>query len=639
MNVDDKLTKILLRMFTRLISQRKELFDCIKSVLLLYKKEDLDKYYQCNLAIFELGLLAEKTEKWMTVDRVLDNIKGYRNLDEVNVNEIKADQKDFFAVYLTLYKFNHMLIDKETGDYLSQKEVNLIQTIFHSFQIENILTALLREITQEFPYDNEKAKKPNNIITNNGNSINNDVIKEEISNKPKEKENDKDYRLRDKQNNFKTSLEKLIKEIFKLFEGLVHKSSPNKSIVEVIEFAREYPYFKDLGFNKLITELSYDDKYIKLKTNFLIEMLKEHLVPDYFRQIENNFFKFKKIDSYKEQREYKHILKKTILSLKLMKNLINKISDNKILSVLIDKFVEILDNFSIFKNSNIEKGVISNNNYTKKNSLYLYTLEFTYYFLSIAYNLARKNQRLKDYVSTLFYLKNIRKIIVEIPLPYEKEQIEELQKQKLEKSTKLAPKLKFYFKLKGIGISLYYYLGYNILFQINYIEKNIKELYDILSKDLEFVESFQLGKENPKALKTKTKDNSLNNKDEEEFSEMIFNEEATIKDGYELVLASFRKALYKYFFGSIFPIIYNLKGVFKTTSEYTPHRQEFALTDLELKNFLVDYALQEKDKDIFQKIFKMLKKKESEFKKFLGFSMQNNQQNMKNEANLNIYMK
>ena len=644
MNIDDKLTKILLRMLTRLISQRKELFDCIKNVLLLYKKEDLDKYYQCNLAIFELGLLAEKTEKWMTIDRVLDNIKGYKNLDEVNINEIKADQKDFFAVYLTLYKFNHMLIDKETGDYLSQKEVKLIQTIFHSFQIENILSALLREITQEFPYENEKVKKQNNnnLITNNGNSINNDIIKEEISIKPKEKENEKDYRMKDKQNNFKTSLEKLIKEIFKLFEGLVHRSSPNQSIIEVIDFARDYPYFKDLGFNKLITELSYDEKYVKLKTNFLIDMLKEQLVQENFKQIENNFFNFQKIDSYKEQKEYKQVLKNTILSLKLMKNLITRISDNKILSILIDKFVEILDNFSIFKNSNVAKGSISNNNYTKKNSLYLYTLQFTYYFLSIAYNLARKNQRLKDYVSTLFYLKNIRNIFLEIPLPYDKEQIEELQKQKLEKSTKLAQKLKFYFKLKGIGIELYYYLYYNILFQINFIEKNIKELYEILSRDLEFVESFQLGKENPKSLKiktkTKTKESSLNNKDEEEVSEMIFNEEATIKDGYELVLASYRKTLYKYFFGGIFPIIYNLKSVFKSTSEYTPYRQEFALIDRELKSFLSNYALEERDKDIFSKIFKMIKKKDSKFKKFFGFTIANNQQNLKNETNLNIYM-
>ena len=33
MNINDKLTKVLIRMFTRLMSQRKEIFDCLKNVL------------------------------------------------------------------------------------------------------------------------------------------------------------------------------------------------------------------------------------------------------------------------------------------------------------------------------------------------------------------------------------------------------------------------------------------------------------------------------------------------------------------------------------------------------------------------------------------------------------------------------
>ena len=224
MNIDDKLTKILLRIFVRIMSQRKELFDSIKNVLLLYKKEDLDKYYECNISILELGLLAEKTEKWMTVDRALDNIRGYNDLDKVNINDIKPEQRDFFAVYLTLYKFIHMLVDKKTGDYLSLKEVKLIQTIFHSFQIENILSSLLREITQEYPDNNRdnQKKKDNNILLNiskNPNSFNYNIIKEEVSKsnikeKDNEINNEKDFRKRDQLNNYKTALEKLIKEIF-----------------------------------------------------------------------------------------------------------------------------------------------------------------------------------------------------------------------------------------------------------------------------------------------------------------------------------------------------------------------------------------------------------------------------------------
>jgi hypothetical protein len=219
------------------MSQRKEIFDCLKNVLLLYKKEDLDKYYQCNLSIIELGLLGEKTEKWMTRERVLDNIKGFRDLEEVNVNEIKPEQKDFFAVYLTLYKFIYMLKDKYTKDYLSANDVKLIQTMFHSFQLESILSSLLREITQEFPTNNnEKILYENiNAISMNKNTINNDVIKEESSKyKAKDKENEINFRAKVKITNYKTALEKLIKEIFCLFEALVHKSAPMKVLLKLL---------------------------------------------------------------------------------------------------------------------------------------------------------------------------------------------------------------------------------------------------------------------------------------------------------------------------------------------------------------------------------------------------------------------
>ena len=641
MNVDDKLTKILLRMFTRLMSQRKELFDCIKNVLLLYKKEDLDKYYQCNVAIFELGLLGEKTEKWMTVDRVLDNIKGYHDLDEVNINDIKADQKDFFAVYLTLYRFTHMLIDKETGDYLSLKEIKLIQTIFHSFQIENILSALLREITQEFPDDNKdkEKKKENNYIgltRNFMNSINQEVIKEEVT-KAKVKENEKDYRIRDKLMNYKTALEKLIKEIFKLFEALVHKSTPNQSIIEVIEFTQTYHYFKDLGFNKLITELSYDERYVKLKTPFLIDRLKEQLILDNFSLINMKFLGFADIKEYRVQREYKMLLKKTILTLKLMKNLINKITDNQYLSILISKFVEINEKFNIFKkDSNMEIIPISNTVYNKKNSLYLYTLQFVYYFISIAYRLAKKSQRLKDYIYSLLNLNNIRKAIIEIPLPFDKEKIEELKSQRIEKSTKLVPKLKYYYKLKRVGIEIYYYLGQNILFQMNNIGKNVKELYEILRVDLAFTNSFQLGKDNPSKYRSK----KIKKPKNEDKYNRLNEEESTIKDGFELIVASYRKTIYKYFFKGIFPILYSLKSLYKTTQEFANSSKIFFSVDRSFASYINNYVLLEKDKDIFKKILKLIRKNESKFQKFFwDDKFKLNKVLAHNETNLNVYFK
>ena len=643
MNVDDKLTKILLRIFTRLISQRKELFDCIKNVILIYKREDLDKYYQCNVSIIELGLLAEKTEKWMTEDRVLDNINGYNDLDKVNVNNIKEEQKDFFAVYLTLYRFIHMFIDKETGDYLSLKEIKLIQTIFHSFQIENILSALLREITQEFPEDpkDKEKKKDNNMTRNFINSINNDVIKEEEVSKDKIKGNERDYRSREKAKNYKTALEKLIKEIFKLFEALVHKSSPNQSIIEVIEFTQNYKYFKDLGFNKLITELSYDEKYVKLKTPFLIERLKEQLISDNFITISCNFFEFNDIIEYPKIRDYKKLLKKTILTLKLMKNLIKRITDNQYLSILISEFVEINEKFSIFKNqkdSNMEISSIYNIEYNKKNSLYLYTLKFAYYFLSIAYRLANKSQRLKEYINSILNLNNIKKAIIEIPKPYDKNNIEELKNAKIEKSTKLVPKLKYYYKLKRVGILLFYELDYRIYSQMNNLGSNIIELYKILTDDLDFFKSFEIGKDNPTTYRARRRKIPKN----DDQDNLVIQEDSTIKDGFELIAASYRKSVYKYLFKGIFPVLYKLKSISIPIQKNKNNKNEldFSFSDQKLLSFLNGYVLLEKDKDIFSKLIKSIRKNDSKFQKFF------NNDNFKlskgfshDEANLNIYFR
>ena len=183
-----------------------------------------------------------------------------------------------------------------------------------------------------------------------------------------------------------------------MFEALVHKSKPNESIIEVIDFTIDYKYFKDLGLNRLITELSYNEEYLKMKTPFLIDILKEQLNPEYFKIIKEKYFEIKSIKVYKDQREYKTILKKTILSLKLMKNLVTRLSESNYLDILRSKFVEILEYFDIIKKPYEEGKRIENINDKKKNSIYLYTLQFSYYFLTIINRLAKKSQRLKEYI-------------------------------------------------------------------------------------------------------------------------------------------------------------------------------------------------------------------------------------------------
>ena len=44
-----------------------------------------------------------------------------------------------------------MIIDNETKAYYQDDEVKLIQKIFYSIQMENILSSLMKEIIQEYP--------------------------------------------------------------------------------------------------------------------------------------------------------------------------------------------------------------------------------------------------------------------------------------------------------------------------------------------------------------------------------------------------------------------------------------------------------------------------------------------------------
>ena len=256
-----------------------------------------------------------------------------------------------------------------------------------------------------------------------------------------------------------------------------------------------------------------------------------------------------------------------------MKNLVTRISETNYLDILRGKFVEILDYFWIIK-LHPEGKSIKNINDKKKNSIYLYTLQFAYYFLTILLRLSKKSQRLKEHIRNLIKVEAVVKYFVEIPLPYDSKQIEELQKAKLEKSTKLVPKLKFYYKLKGVALEIYNYLGIHLM---NNIGENIDKMYKLLDNDLKFLHSFSLTAKSPNfkdfSKYTKTATNNFNGSLEflntKKIEYFILPENETIKDGYEIIVASFRKSVYKYFLNGIFPIIYSLKNKYINTSEYS----------------------------------------------------------------------
>ena len=84
----------------------------------------------------------------------------------------------------------------------------------------------------------------------------------------------------------------------------------------------------------------------------------------------------------------------------------------------------------------------------------------------------------------------------------------------------------------------------------------------------------------------------------------------------------------------------NLKSIFRNTSEYINYRREFTLTEKKFRNFLLNYALQERDKDIFKNTFNYLKKKEPKLRNFfIDFKIPTDQQNLRSETNLNIYIR
>ena len=124
----------------------------------------------------------------------------------------------------------------------------------------------------------------------------------------------------------------------------------------------------------------------------------------------------------------------------------------------------------------------------------------------------------------------------------------------------------------------------------------------------------------------------------------ILPENETIKDGYEIIVASFRKSVYKYFLNGIFPIIYSLKNKYINTSEYSSQhpKQNIKVLEKNWRNFFDVSLFKEKDHNIFKKVYKIVKQRGDKLLKFFGnFKIFAPQQNMtsKSESNFNSSVK
>ena len=653
MNVNGKITKILLRIFKRLMTQRSDLFSNMKNVLLLNKEEELQKYYLCNLSIKELSLLAEKTEKWMTEDHVPRRIINMQPTDNIDIKEIEEDKRDIFLVYYTIYKYLFMIIDPESNSYYEDSEVKLSQKILYSFQMENILSSLMKEIIQEYPQSestiNNVIMFNNNIITNNRYTINTKhSFIEFLRNQKRKKNKINEMMQKEKEYLYKIALEKLLKAIFKLLTALVHNipSNINKEIIDLVEFSKEYKYLLNFGLLKLIVELSTNNKYVLYNSKFLINLINEQIKIENIKQLKEHFYDYntffrngEEIDDLKKEKnsieKQKKVFTKSIkgysLLLKLMKNITSKITDEKNLGIILNKLVEILTEFDLFSiitpyninNYNLrgtiilkESSIIDNigrksifpgktlKNLKTIESVYpkyeddiyskisYYRMVFAYYLIKIIIRLIKKNQQIKTYIFSLINIKKLIKFIFEFEPPFSETQIDSIIKSNQFRKTKIFFKNQYYFKLKYIGCSLIFHLNKMYKEKRKYIAKNLDVYYSKLKEDLDYAFYF------------KNRLNKLN-----KFDKKYTN--------YNIVYEKYNRHMYKYFFKGIFPLIYSYlpnfnEKLFKDYQDYKRVKNEYQQINISWAK-MYNRLYEEKNQKGFKKILTYMGNKKKEY--------------------------
>ena len=657
MNVNGKITKILLRIFKRLMTQRSDLFSNIKNVLLLHKEEELQKYYMCNLSIKELSLLAEKTEKWMTEDHVPRRIINMQPTDNIDIKEIEEDKRDIFLVYYTIYKYLFLIIDPESNSYYEDNEVKLSQKILYSFQMENILSSLTKEIIQEYP---QSENTINSVIRYNTKEINNrqtintkHSFIEFLRNQKHKKNKINEYIQKQNEYLYKVALEKLLKAIFKLLTALVHnvQSNLNKEIIDLVDFSKEYKYLLNLGLLKLIVELSSNNKYVFYNSKFLIDLMNEQIKLENIKQLKEHYFDYNIFFRKNEENEILKVEKNNIdkkkkvfikslkgysFLLKLMKNITTKINDEKNLGTILNKLVEILTEFDIFSiitpyninNYNLrgtiflkESSIIDNigrksifpgktlKNIKTIESIYprneddiyckisYYRMVFAYYLIKIIIRLIKKNQQIKTYIFSLINIKKLIKFIFEFEPPFSEEQIDSILKLNQFRKTKIFFKNLYYFKLKYIGCSLIFHLNKMYKEKRKYIAKNIDVYYTKLKEDLKYAFYF------------KNRINKLN-KFEKKYN------------NYNIVYEKYNRHMYKYFFKGIFPLIYSKlskfnEKLFKDYEDYKRTKNQYQKINISWAK-MYSQLYEEKNLKSYKKILTYMRNKKKEYQQLFN---------------------
>ena len=578
-NVEEKMTKILVKLFTRIHSQKREIVECLKNIRILYDQQDLEKYYLCHSLIKKLALLTEKTEKWMTEDKIplgyidtKDSTKFKEAISTTKTNLLPDEDEntnDFENVINVLNQLIEMCYKNGTKVYKKSESLRLMQTIFFSFQLNDILFSLIREISQVYPNTDDEN---------------------------------------DKLNYFQGCLKILFKKVFKLFRCLVHNSKDfQNNITDTINFCQDYSYLKDLGFVNLFREMiskseSFTNQHLKfimeiVKTRFVIEnfvdvfdffendnLNEDRLIQDQVPQLINgsvlieprkNSIINKKKSISKEpekisRRKYDKKIKNACQILSFVNSLISKVKDVKYLNYIIKSFEEIMKEFYLFsapikiqkvekKNKGV-KEVLNNEDKTitenptfhtiqLNNKTLNYKMKLLYYQTKIGYKLLTINDKLKGLILRIFPLKNLFGYILKLSCPMGIDMLQKLvdygsknEREKIFKDNNILSHLKSFYKLKFNGFRLYQLVGMETLQKTNGLKSTIQEFFEILSNDLH----------------------------------QYFEIEKCLLNGYKkdhFVVLLLKKSIYKFFFIGFFPIIYQLtlifkRRIYKTNEEY-----------------------------------------------------------------------
>lgn len=549
-NIDERLTKILVRLFTRIHTQRKEIVECIKNIRMLYGEKDLKKYIQCRALIKKLSMLTEKTEIWMSDDKlpmdklVTKDTAGFKATFEIALSpkgEMPSEsEENFESVIMDLNMLIRMCYRRNTQNmYKKPEKLKLMQTIFFSFKLHDVLFSLIREITQVYPV-----------------SVREDDVKQRY---------------------FQKSLQILLKQIFKLFRNMIHNAPEfMDNIKDTISYCKSYEYLNDLGFLDLITAI------IPKNENFLTENIKfiiDLIVKNFKFSTFSNVFRFFAVEDFDRinvedeviiedanpnsnavpkmtKREYEKEIKRCCQVLSLIKAILTKVKETKYLNLIINNFEEIMKQFMLFSSASQTKKKIYESRKLNEKEIYKesptmqiikitskasnYKMKMLYYLTKIGYSLIRLNEKLKGLILKIFPLSNLRENILKLDFPLTAENIEKIldlttrtEREKIKKDHCVESQLKSFYKLKYTGFTLFSLINSDLQ-RTKDLKSNMEIYFSILENDAN--KYFELTK--------------------------------MLKGYYEnepksYVIKIMKKAAYHYFFKGVFGVIFQLTSVFK----------------------------------------------------------------------------